>query len=107
MTRYGSVIRLKPDKVNMYKSLHRKVWPQVQKVITRCNIRNYTIFFRDNWLFSYFEYVGDNYEEDMRKMASDAKTLEWWDLCMPCQEPLENRDPKEWWAIMEEVYHQD
>ncbi len=107
MTRYGGVIRLKPDKVDMYKNLHAAVWPQVQTVINRCNIRNYSIFYRDYWLFSYFEYVGENYEEDMRKMANDPTTVRWWALCMPCQEPLETCGSTEWWAPMEEVYYQD
>ena len=29
--RFGSVIKLKPDKYERYKKLHAAVWPQVQK----------------------------------------------------------------------------
>jgi L-rhamnose mutarotase len=76
-------------------------------VITECNIRNYSIFLRDGTLFSYFEYVGENFTADMAKMAADAKTQEWWAIMNPMQAPLENRADGEWWAAMREVFHMD
>ena len=39
-------------------------------MIQECNIRNYSIYYRDGYLFSYYEYVGDDYEADMAKMAA-------------------------------------
>lgn len=105
--RFGMVIKLKPDKVEEYKELHRNVWPEVLKTIKDCHIQNYTIFYKDGYLFSYYEYTGDNYEEDMEKMAADPITQKWWALCKPCQEPLETRKEGEWWAEMEEVFHLD
>ncbi|BER93399.1 MAG: L-rhamnose mutarotase [Candidatus Atribacteria bacterium] len=107
MKRYGMVIKVKPEKLEEYKKLHQNVWPGVLKTIKECNIRNYSIFYKDGYLFSYYEYVGDNYEEDMKKMAQDPVTQEWWKLCKPCQEPLETRKEGEWWAEMEEVFHVD
>jgi len=107
MRRFGMVIRLKPDKVEEYKELHRNVWPEVLKTIKECHIQNYTIFYKDGYLFSYYEYTGDNYEEDMKKMAADPITQKWWALCKPCQEPLKTRKEGEWWAEMEEVFHLD
>jgi len=107
LKRYGMVIKVKPEKLEEYKKLHQNVWPGVLKTIKECNIRNYSIFYKDGYLFSYFEYVGDNYEEDMKKMAQDPVTQEWWKLCKPCQEPLETRKEGEWWAEMEEVFHVD
>jgi L-rhamnose mutarotase len=40
-------------------------------------------------------------------MAADPRTQEWWAVCMPMQAPLETRKEGEWWAGMEEVFHQD
>jgi L-rhamnose mutarotase len=105
--RFGMIIRLKPDKVEEYKELHRNVWPEVLKTIKDCHIQNYTIFYKDGYLFSYYEYTGENYEEDMKKMAEDPITQKWWALCKPCQEPLKTRKEGEWWAEMEEVFHLD
>lgn len=62
-------------------------------------------FHRDGLLFSYFEYGGDDFAADMRKMAADPKAREWWKLTNPCQEPLSDRGPGEWWAKMDEVFH--
>jgi L-rhamnose mutarotase len=107
MKRFGSVIKVKPEKLEEYKKLHANVWPGVSQMITECNIRNYSIYFKGGYLFSYFEYIGDNYEADMEKMAADKTTQEWWDVCKPCQEPLKTRSEGEWWADMEEVFHQD
>jgi L-rhamnose mutarotase len=76
-------------------------------MIRACNIRNYSIYFKDGYLFSYFEYHGDDFEADMKKMAADPKTQAWWKLTDPCQEPLETRKEGEWWASMEEVFHTD
>jgi len=105
MKRYGSVIRLKPEKTEEYRKLHIAVWPGVLKTIFDCNIRNYSIFYREGWLFSYFEYIGNDYEADMKKMAEDPITQQWWKLCEPCQQPLESCQNGEWWVEMEEVFH--
>ena len=56
-------------------------------------------------LFAYFEYFGEDFEADMKKMAADPKTQEWWRIMEPMQEPIATRAPGEWWAKMEEVFH--
>ena len=58
-------------------------------------------------LFSYFEYVGNDYEGDMKAMGDDPKTQEWWDVCMPLQRPVNDRADGEWWAAIPEVFHVD
>jgi L-rhamnose mutarotase len=110
--RYGSVIGIKPDKIEYYKKLHRATWPGVLKMIKACHIRNYSIYLREIepgkfYLFSYFEYTGKDYEADMLKMAADATTQEWWKETNPCQMPIPARGEKEWWSRMEEVFHTD
>lgn len=107
MKRYGSVIGVKPEKLEEYKRLHAAVWPGVLEMIKACNIRNYSIYYKDGLLFSYYEYVGDDYEGDMQRMAADPVTQSWWKLTDPCQQPIENRAEGEWWAAMEEVFHTD
>jgi L-rhamnose mutarotase len=110
--RYGSVIGLRPEKLAEYKELHAAVWPQVLQMIQQCHIRNYSIYLRQlddgrHYLFSYFEYTGNDFAADMAKMAADPTTQKWWAVCKPCQQPLANRAPDEWWADMEEVFHVD
>jgi L-rhamnose mutarotase len=109
MQRMGMVIGLKPEKIVEYKRLHAAVWPDILDMISNCNIRNYSIFLKEpeNLLFGYWEYHGADFAADAAKMAADPKTQEWWDICMPCQEPLDTRKDGEWWAMMEEVFHHD
>jgi len=112
MKRFGAVLGVKAERIERYKELHAAVWPEVLKMIEACNMRNYSIYLRrlpdgKHYLFSYFEYVGDDFEADMARMAADATTQRWWAECMPCQEPLPDRGADEWWADMEEVFHCD
>jgi L-rhamnose mutarotase len=107
MKRYGMVIRIQPEKLNEYKAYHAKVWLEVLDMIKQCNIRNYSIYHKDGYLFSYFEYTGDDFEADMTKMANHPKTQEWWAIMKPMQAPLETRKEGEWWAEMEEIFHLD
>ena len=107
MKRFGMVIGLRPEKYEEYKKLHAAAWPAILKMIWDCNIRNYSIYHKDGYLFSYFEYIGKDFAADMAKMAADPMTQKWWDLCKPCQKPLDTRKEGEWWADMEEVFHCD
>lgn len=112
MKRYGSVIGVREEKIDEYKKLHAAVWPDVLKMIADCNITNYSIYLRKMpdgkyYLFSYFEYTGDDFAADCAKMAADETTQKWWEVCIPCQQPLEDRAEGEWWADMEEVFHCD
>ena len=107
MKRYGSVIKVVPEKFEEYKQLHAAVWPVVLKMIKKCNIRNYSIYYKDGYLFGYYEYTGNNYAADMAKMTADPETQRWWSVCKPCQQPLQNREPGEWWASMKEIFHSD
>ena len=112
MHRYGSVVGLKNDQINRYVELHAAVWPAILANITDCKIQNYSIYLRKfpdgkHYLFSYFEYVGDDFDADMKRMAEDSEVQRWWDECKPCHEPFEDREEGEWWAGMKEVFHYD
>jgi L-rhamnose mutarotase len=90
-----------------YTKYHAEVWPGILEKITECNIRNYSIYHKDGFLFAYLEYIGNDFEGDMKKMADDPLTQKWWAITMPMQEPLETRGDGEWWAEMEELFHLD
>jgi L-rhamnose mutarotase len=111
MKRMGLVGKLQADKVDYYVELHADAWPAVLARITECHLQNYSIFLKtmpggEHWLFSYFEYTGDDFDADMRKMAADPETQRWWAECKPCFESFEDLPPGEVWAPMEEVFFQ-
>jgi L-rhamnose mutarotase len=112
MQRYGSVIGVKEESLGKYKELHANPWPEINAKLSEVNIQNYSIYltqFPDGkyYLFSYFEYVGDDFAGDMKKMGDDPKTKEWWSHTDPMQVPLSNTKQGEHWKSMEEVYHLD
>ncbi|NNE82226.1 MAG: L-rhamnose mutarotase [Silicimonas sp.] len=109
MERMGMVIGLHAEQVAEYKRLHADVWPGVLKMISECNIRNYSIYLKEpeNLLFGYWEYHGSDFDADAARMAADPETQRWWDVCKPCQNPLKTRKDGEWWAMMDEVFHLD
>ena len=65
MKRIGEMIRIKPEGLEAYKKYHANPLPGVNEMITACNIRNYTIYQRGDYLFASYEYVGDDFEADM------------------------------------------
>lgn len=110
--RFGAVIGLREEAIADYKRIHAAVWPAIRAMIQQCHIRNYSIYLRRMpdgkvYLFSYYEYTGDDHAADMARMAADPTTQEWWKVCMPMQEPLADRPEGAWWAPGEEVFHQD
>jgi len=107
MKRIGQTIYLKPEGADEYIRQHAAVWPGVLAKIKECNISNYSIFVRDNVLFAYFEYVGNDFEADMQLMAAHKETQRWWDVVKPLMQPIETATPEEFWAGMQEIFHLD
>lgn len=109
MRRFGQMIRLRPEHEAEYKRIHVKIWPEIEDAIRESGIRNYSIFLKDGIMFAYFEYIGpdDEFDARMEKLANAPRMQEWWGITKAMQIPLETRAEGEWWANMEEVFHQD
>ena len=104
MRRFGQHAKLKQNKIEEYKKLHSAIWPEVLKTISKCNIKNYSIYIMGNDLFTYFEYVGGNYGEDMKKMDEDPITQQWWKHTKPC---FLYHNKKLYYSDMKEIFHCD
>ena len=106
--RFGSVIGLNAEKEKYYRELHADVWPSVLARIKKSNMRNYSIYTTviegKKYLFSYFEYVGEDFEADMQAIADDPETQRWWKETDPCQFQLPTRKPNANWSEMEMVF---
>lgn len=104
--RVGMVIKIREDKIEEYKKLHATDNPGVRDLLTKYNMRNFSIFLHqlddgNYYEFGYYEYIGDNFEEDMANLAQEPRNIEWLKVCDPMQIPLEGY---EGWAEMEQVY---
>jgi L-rhamnose mutarotase len=108
--RYHAVTGLRPEKADYYFKLHAAVWPGVLKTIEDANIRNFSIAVKEIngqlYLFSYYEYVGKDYEADMKRIAADPETQRWWKETEPCQLPLPDATEKGIiWSEAREVFY--
>jgi L-rhamnose mutarotase len=107
MARFGSVIKLRPGAFDEYRAAHAAVWPEVLEALAKANIRNYSIYRKDDLLFAYYEHHGEDHAADMQAMAANPEVQRWWAIMDKLQEPLATRKPGEWWAAMEELFHCD
>jgi L-rhamnose mutarotase len=105
MRRYASCVGLVPERRDQYLQLHAAVWPEVEAMLHEANIRNYTIFLRENTLVGYYEYVGTDHAADLARIAADPATRRWWALTDPCQQRLAGTPDGQQWAPMTEVWH--
>ena len=127
--RFGGAIKLKREMFDRYTELHDAVWDSVLERMYESNIRNFTIYYHEetSTMFSHFEWIGHwhrncspseekaMFEADMKAIADDPITREWWKQCEPCQEPFsqwpaEARPPSEggqgdWWAPLQCLNH--
>lgn len=108
--RFQAITGLNPEKANTYFKLHSAVWPEVLKTIERANIRNFSIAVKEidgkQYLFSYFEYVGKDFDADMKMVAADPETQRWWRETEPCQIPLPDAAAiGAIWSDAEEVFY--
>ena len=102
--RIGRIIKVRPEYEERYIIIHKHVWPGVLDRIRKSSIRNYSIFLLDGILFSINEYVGYDYDTDMKAVADDI-TKDWWKLTDPMQEPLPKNKEGEWWTEAEQIQH--
>ena len=106
--RFGSVIELNPEKEQYYRELHANTWPTVLDRIRKSNMRNFSIYITElnekKYLFSYFEYIGTNFDADMAMVDSNPATIAWMKFTdKACQLPLTTRADGEWWARMRAI----
>lgn len=106
--RFASVIGLCPEKEAYYRELHANVWPSILEQIKLANLQNFSIHLTEieekKYLFSYYEYTGINYEEDMKIMETKPEMQRWWKETSPCQFLLPNTKTGKQWKETEMLF---
>ena len=109
--RYGSMIGLRPEMKDEYLRLHAHCWPEILAMLKKCHFQNYSIYLGELdgklYLFSYFEYTGDDIAKDAAAMKADPMTRKWWTHTDPCQIRLPDTKEGDWWKGIPEVFHMD
>lgn len=104
--RVGMVIKLREDMIDEYKKLHAEDNKGVRDLLSKYNMRNFSIFLHqledgNFYEFGYYEYTGDDFAADMEKLAAEPQNQAWLEICDPMQIPLTGYDG---WAEMEQIY---
>jgi L-rhamnose mutarotase len=108
MKRVGMVVKIKNDKLEEYKKLHSDNNPGVRHLLTKYNMRNFSIFMvqladGDWYEFGYYEYWGDDLEGDMAKLDAEPENIKWLEKCDPMQEGI--IPGQKGWKEMERIYY--
>lgn len=104
--RIGMVIKLKEDEIEEYKRIHADNHHGVRDLLIKYNMRNFSIFLiqledGNYYEFGYYEYTGDNFEEDMKNLAAEPRNQAWLKITDAMQNPLPGHDS---WAEMETIF---
>jgi L-rhamnose mutarotase len=107
--RVGKVIEIKEDRLEEYKSLHAGYNSGVRDLLNAVNIQNFSIYvtqFPDGkyYLFSYYEYKGEDYQKDMAKLGAEPRIKKWLEMCDAMQISLQKESS---WKVMDPVYYND
>jgi L-rhamnose mutarotase len=102
--RYGMAVRLRPERADEYRRMHRETWPEVLAALRRCGIGNYSIYQLGDLLFSYFEYGGSDLATDLARSEEDPVVARWERICDSCFLPvMDGAGPT--WVEMQELFH--
>ncbi len=107
MRRMGHVVGVRPEWIAEYERIHVEVWPEVLAALTSANLTNYSIFRHGDLLFSYWEYLGTDFDADMAKVSKDPVSQKWGALTSQMQRPVEGAAPGQIWLSIPEVFHLD
>lgn len=103
--RVGMVVGIKPEMLEEYKRIHADGHPGVRDLLTKYHMHNFSIYLTEidgKWYeFGYYEYTGDNFDQDMAKLAEEPRNIEWLKVCDPMQIPLEGETG---WREMKRAY---
>ena len=103
--RYAMAVRLKDDKKEFYLKNHQNVWPEILQELKRIKIKNYSIFLKEDFMFGYLEYEGNNFNEDMANMSKIDIVDKWTKLMIECFNPFPNNEENDSWVMMDEIFY--
>jgi len=106
--RVGMVVKVKKERIEEYKNLHADSNSGVRHLLTKYNMRNFSIFMVQladgEWYeFGYYEYWGNDLDGDMAKLDAEPENMKWLELCNPMQEGI--LPDQKGWKVMDRIYY--
>ena len=105
--RFAMAVRLKKEKRDFYIKNHANAWPEILDELKKIKIKNYSIFLKEDFMFGYLEYDGDNFDKDMKEMQNIPIVNKWEKLMINCFNPFPNNEQNNSWVIMDEIFYME
>ena len=105
--RYAMAVRLKDEKREFYIKNHANVWPEILDELKKIKVKNYSIYLKEDFMFGYLEYDGDNFDQDMVEMGKIPIVKKWTDLMIECFSPFPNNENNNSWVMMDEIFYME
>ena len=103
MKRIANITKLKEGAAADYKALHDNIWDEIVAAGHQYGLRNFTMFRHGDYLFSYYEYIGDDFETDMKEKAKCKNQAEWQIECGKFKTLIDGKAS----IPLEEFWHND
>ena len=94
-----------PSIIQDYINYHANVWPEVLGELKKIKIKNYSIYLKEDFMFGYLEYDGDNFDQDMAEMQKNPIVDKWTNLMIDCFNPFPNNEENNSWVMMDEIFY--
>ena len=105
MKRIGFLLKVKKDKIDEYKKIHAKVWPELLETLSRWGWHNYSLFMQDDGtLFGYFE-TPNSLQSAIEAMNNEEINTKWQEMMAPFFESPNGARADEILMELEEVFH--
>ena len=102
--RYAMAVKLKDEKREYYIENNANVWPEILDELKKIKVKNYSIFLKEDFMFGYLEYDGDNFDQDMEEMSKIAIVDKWTKLMIDCFNPFPNNEDNNSWVMMDQIF---
>ena len=107
MKRVGFLLKVKADKLEVYKKHHEAVWPEMLEALRRHGWHNDSLFMRDDGLlFGYFE-TPNSLQAAVAGMATEEINTKWQTFMAPYFEGVGGQFADQMLVELEEIFHLD
>jgi L-rhamnose mutarotase len=96
-------LRVKEEKLEEYKRIHREVWPELLADLRAASIRNYSIFASGSELFGYLEC--DDWDAAVAALARSDANRRWQERMKEYLATPVDPDQAEPLELLEEVFY--
>ena len=98
MKRVAEIIYVVPERREEFLNGAINLDQKTAKVLWMCGVRNQQYYAMNELIFMTFEYNGNNFNEDMKKMAAYLDGQGKLVKCRRKDVPIEERATTDWWA---------